>query len=102
VEEDAASEPVSLEQLLPEHAAELAAALPEGMLPADWQSTCATWEQLERAMRWAVKGFTRTQVWPVGAVTGSCCAVSGARVLSSRQSGAARWWPMHHPALLSV
>lgn len=66
-EVDAASEPVSLAQLLPEHTAELAAALPEGMLPAGWQFSYATWEELERGMRWAVKGFTRMQVRPEGA-----------------------------------
>ena len=55
-----AREIVPLPLLLPDAAAELAAALPEGMLPSDWTSY-PTWRDLEKAVQWAVAGMTRTQ-----------------------------------------
>jgi hypothetical protein len=55
-----ARELVPLPLLLPAAAAELAAALPDGMLPSDWTSY-PTWRDMEKAVQWAMAGMTRTQ-----------------------------------------
>jgi len=57
---DESQELLPLKLLLPQHAADLEAALPAGMLPQDWASF-PTWHELEQAMHWVVKGMTRTQ-----------------------------------------